>query len=154
MVLALVRDNVIVQLRLVDPETEDLGLINRNFQSTIDVTDWNPQPRIGWTLDERGNIIDPNTAVQVDFTKPVKITRLAFRNRFTAQEKGAIYTAAQSSLPLKIYLDDLALASFVDLSRADTIAGVNTLAYAGILTTERAHEILTTPPSLTEMYRE
>lgn len=93
--------------------------------------------------------------VLVDYVEPTpyvppapdygtKVTRLAFRNRFSGSEKVALYTAAASSIPIKIYLDDLAAATYVDLSRADTIASINSLV-GTILTQERATAILTDP---------
>ena len=85
---------------------------------------------------------EPPPAQPLDYG--TQITRLAFRNRFTSAEKVALYTAAASSIPIKIYLDDLAAATFVDLSRADTIASVGALVTAGLLTQNRATVILTT----------
>lgn len=78
---------------------------------------------------------------------PIKrvLTRLAFRNRFTPAEKVALYTAAESSVQIKIYLDDLAAATFVDPERPDTIAGVQALEAATIIGPGRAAEILGAP---------
>lgn len=73
------------------------------------------------------------------------LTRLAFRNRFTPAEKAALYTAAESSIQIKIYLDDLAAATFVDPERPDTIAGVQALEAATIIGPGRAAEILGAP---------
>lgn len=78
---------------------------------------------------------------QATSTKRV-LTRLAFRNRFTPAEKVALYTAAESSAQIKIYLDDLAAATFVDPERPDTIAGVQALETAGVIGAGRAAEIL------------
>lgn len=85
---------------------------------------------------------------------PIKrlLTRLAFRNRFTPVEKVALYTAAESSVQIKIYLDDLAAATFVDPERADTIAGVQALEAATIIGPGRAAEILTAPVTDEEMW--
>jgi len=79
-----------------------------------------------------------------------KLTRLAFRNRFTGAEKVAIYTAATTTPQLRIYLDDLMSVDYIDLSNADTIAGVNALATAGIITGARATSILTEPVTASE----
>lgn len=85
---------------------------------------------------------------------PIKrvLTRLAFRNRFTPAEKVALYTAAESSVQIKIYLDDLAAATFVDPERPDTIAGVQALEAATIIGPGRAAEILTAPVTDEEMW--
>ena len=71
-----------------------------------------------------------------------RITKLSFRNRFTDAEKLALYTAAESSIQLRIYLDDLAAAEFVDLDYPATVAGVQALEVAGIIGAGRAAEIL------------
>ena len=49
--------------------------------------------------------------------------------------------------------NNLSVATFIDLQRPDTIAAVNCLATAGIITLDRATEILTTPPTEVELYR-
>lgn len=81
------------------------------------------------------------------------LTRLAFRNRFTPAEKVALYTAAESSVQIKIYLDDLAAATFVDPERPDTIAGVQALETAGVIGAGRAAEILGAPITDDEAWR-
>ena len=94
--------------------------------------------------------------VSVPVQQSKKITKLAFRNRFTTAEKIALEMASlddvtasmairQQKAALRVYLKDLDNASFVDLDRADTIAGVNSLATMGLLTNERASEILNAP---------
>jgi len=70
-----------------------------------------------------------------------KLTRLEFRNRFTQAEKQALYTAAESNVDLRIYLDDLAAAEYVDVTDPATIASINALAPA-IIAPERVDEIL------------
>lgn len=71
-----------------------------------------------------------------------RITRLAFRNRFTPVEKAALYTAAESSVQVRVYLDDVNAAAFVDLGRPDTVAGVQALEAAALIGPGRAAEIL------------
>lgn len=84
------------------------------------------------------------------------ITSLAFRNRFTLPEKVAIELAAidnpsadmsarQGSASIRAMLKDLDVASWVDLSRPDTIAGVLAMEQFGILGAGRASEILNDP---------
>ena len=83
-----------------------------------------------------------------------KITKLAFRNRFTTTEKVMLEMASldnpqaamasrQAAAALRVFLKDLDNATFVDISRADTIAGVNQLVTFGLLTADRATHILT-----------
>ena len=82
-----------------------------------------------------------------------RITKLAFRNRFTSAEKVAIEFAClddpASPMPqrlqsaaLRANQADLAAATFVDLAREDTRAGVQMLEAAGLLPEGRALEIL------------
>lgn len=72
----------------------------------------------------------------------MKLTRLEFRDRFTTNEKRAIYAATATSVDLKIYLDELALAEFVDTENASTAAGVQMLETYGLIGAGRAAEIL------------
>ena len=90
-----------------------------------------------------------------------RITRLAFRNRFTAAEKVALEIAAldapaaptaqrQQAAALRAMLADTAAATFIDLIHADTRAGVQMLETAGLLAAGRALEILGAPVEASE----
>ena len=94
----------------------------------------------------------------IDVAEPTdaRITRLAFRNRFTQAEKVTLELAAldnpaastaqrQQAAALRSYLKDLDAATFVDLERPDTVAGVQSLGAAGLLAEGRAAAILTAP---------
>ena len=92
-----------------------------------------------------------------------RITRLAFRNRFTAAEKVALEMASldnpagtmeqrQQAAALRVYLADVASSSFVDLGRQDTRAGVQQLEAWGLLAAGRALQILDGPILVTEAY--
>lgn len=74
-----------------------------------------------------------------------RITKLAFRNRFTAAEKTALYTAAKTNVDIQIYLDDVNAATYIDLQRADTRASVQGLETAGLIAAGRALQILDAP---------
>ena len=85
-----------------------------------------------------------------------RITRLAFRNRFTQAEKVMLEIASlddptapmpqrQQAAALRATLSDTAAATFIDLIRADTRAGVQMLETAGLLAAGRALEILDAP---------
>lgn len=77
-------------------------------------------------------------------TAPQLITVLAFRSRFTDAEKIAIYTAAETSVPIRIWLDDLKAAQnqAVDLADPRIVAGVNAMEYGALIAAGRAAEIL------------
>lgn len=91
-----------------------------------------------------------------------KLTVLAFRNRFTQAEKIGIELASmdnptapmeqrQQSAMLRVFMADLHAATFVDVARPDTRAGVQTLEQFGILAAGRALQILDTPPTAIEL---
>lgn len=81
-----------------------------------------------------------------------RITRLAFMQRFTQPERLAIRQAAKTEPEIEDYLAMVDAATFIDLTRADTIASVNALASAGLLTTERAAEIVASPVLAGEVF--
>lgn len=85
-----------------------------------------------------------------------RITRLAFRNRFLPAEKVTLELASldnpagpllarQQAAALRAYLADVAAATFVDLSRADTRAGVQYLETVTLIAAGRAAAILDAP---------
>lgn len=85
-----------------------------------------------------------------------RITRLAFRNRFTMAEKTTLELASldspaapmaqrQQAATLRAYLADVAAANYIDLERADTRAGVQMLEQAGLIGAGRALQILDGP---------
>lgn len=85
-----------------------------------------------------------------------RITRLAFRNRFTQAEKVALEIAAlddpaapmaqrQLSAAIRASMADTAAAAFIELGRPDTRAGVQMLEAGGLLAAGRALEILDAP---------
>lgn len=67
---------------------------------------------------------------------------LSFRNRMTMAEKQAIYTASSSDVVVKMFLDDLAAASYVDVEDPQTIAGIDYLIGAGLIEADRRSDIL------------
>jgi hypothetical protein len=84
------------------------------------------------------------------------ITNLAFRQRFTRAEKTALELAVldnpaatteqrAQSAALRADLKDQEQASYIDLDRADTRAGVMMLEAAGLIASGRALEILDSP---------
>ena len=91
-----------------------------------------------------------------------KLTVLAFRNRFTQAEKVAIDLSSfdnpaapieqrQMAAMLRVFMADLHAATFVDVSRPDTRAGVQQLEAYGIIGPGRAAVILDTPPTAIEL---
>ncbi len=85
------------------------------------------------------------------------ITKLAFRSRFTAAEKVGLEAAAsvgnQLGFALRASMADQRDATYIDLKRPDTIAGVQQLEAATLLAVGRAAVILETPPTEAELYQ-
>ena len=90
-----------------------------------------------------------------------RITKTAFRNRFTLAEKVTLEIACldnpaatmaqrQQSAMLRVSMADTASATFIDLSRLDTRSGVQMLESAGLLAAGRALIILDAPITLEE----
>lgn len=87
---------------------------------------------------------------------PRRISKLAFRNRFTKAEKAGIEFAAlddptapiaqrQQAAALRADLKDQEQATFIDLDDEDTRTGVLTLEMVGLIASGRAVEILDAP---------
>lgn len=90
-----------------------------------------------------------------------RITRLAFRNRFTQAEKVMLELAAlddpaspmaqrQQAATLRVYLADVAASSFINLADPGTRAGVQALEAGGLLAAGRALVILGAPATPSE----
>ena len=88
--------------------------------------------------------------------EPRRLAVLAFRRRFTRDEKAAIEWAAvdradlsevqrQQAAALRADLADQAAASYIDLDDVDVINGVQNLESFGLITVGRANEILNSP---------
>lgn len=78
-----------------------------------------------------------------------KITKLAFLSRFTDAEAVSIDLASSGNTEreamIRRYLSKVNSSSFIVLDRNDTKGGVNALASIGLISVERANEILTSP---------
>ena len=144
---AFLKDNVVTEIKK-DPDENALMVLGNTHQ-IIDVTNMVPMPDEGWTHDGVNFIQPPDYVI-----KDMKITKLAFRQRFQMAEMAAIYTAMASNIVVKIMIDNLSMATYVDLSRTDTIQGVYYMVSLGILSAERANQVLTTPPTAIEHYQE
>jgi len=85
------------------------------------------------------------------------VTKLAFRQRFSAVERATItYAARQAGAEaagIQSYLDDVQAATYIDLERTDTRAGVEALEAATLLASGRALEILDDPIGYDEEFR-
>lgn len=149
MKLALIRENKIVEIREVFQESDILD--NRDFQNIMDISGMDPMPTLGWILE--GTELKSPEGISTSEYQSKRISKLALLNRFTNSELAAYYTAVEANVNLKILDKKMFAAEFIDLGRADTIAGIQALASVGIISSERASAILNTSPSNDERYR-
>lgn len=121
----------------------------------IDVTDHDPRPGPKWRRID-GEFLPPAPEGTPEPTPDRRVTRLAFRNRFTQAELVALEIASldnpaatmqarQQAASLRVMLANLQAASWIDLQRPDTRTGVQQLEAAGLLGAGRALEILDAP---------
>lgn len=132
--------------QIVDATEEESNSLAGQWEMLIDITDFPSQPQVGWFLE--GNKLVTNGT-----NGSIKITKLAMRQRFTFTELCALETAAQTIIQVKVLLGNLNIASYVDLTRPDTIGGLGLLVSLGLLTSERMTVILNTPPTEYEIYK-
>ena len=147
MILAIV-NNDIVQAIVTITDDSQYNNYAQNSQAAIDITNMLPQPGVGWLF--TGNGLTP----PADSQTPTKITKLAMLQRFTVPERLAILTyvnANPASVPA-VLMQNIIVATYVDLGRADTQAGISYLVSFGLITSDRANAILTTPPTASELY--
>lgn len=92
------------------------------------------------------------------------VTKLAFRNRFTAKEKVMVELAGvhnttdtiqkqELAATVRVSNADIALSTYIDLDRPDTRAGVKSMEDFGLLAAGRADEILDNPVQDFERYK-
>lgn len=148
MIIAIVENYKVTAINNIENES-DVTNLAKNSQAVIDITNIDPRPEIGWFFD--GISLLPTSGGHVESKK---ITKLAFRKRFSNQELATIYTLAKQNVSMQIYLDDLQAAKFIDLSRGDTINAINSLAQLGIISQLRAQEILTNQIQEIEIFKE
>jgi len=108
-----------------------------------------PEPKAGWLYD--GSVfIEPEPAPAPDYGS--NISRLAFKLRMTADERKAIRVAAESNADLYDFMDLLSDSTYIDLTRAETIAGVGQLEAAGLIAPGRGDEVLNAPVTQEEQW--
>lgn len=139
---AIIENNIIVNVAEADAPLAD---------------NWEPlqaDAGIGWTRTGAGQPFEAPAVESV--AQDTRITRLAFRNRFTQPEKVMLEMAAlddptapmaqrQQAAAIRAYLADVAASSWVDLGRADTRAAVQALEAGGLLAAGRALQVLDAP---------
>ena len=110
-----------------------------------------------------GAVVAPDLVPDPPAPVFARLTKLGFRGRFTQAEKTAIEltSIADPAAPMaqraqaadiRVYLADVAAATYIDPQRADTRAGVQALEAAGLIGAGRALEILDAPIQADEAY--
>jgi hypothetical protein len=142
---AIVQDNTVTAiLTLEESQVHELCKI---FNAVICVDNMSPQPKLGWLFD--GNRLYSSTSTR-------RITKLAMLQRFTVPERLAIlnYMSANPSSIPSMLIQNIQVATFVDLDRSDTAGGVYALVSLGLITLDRATQILTSAITAIEEYHE
>lgn len=111
--------------------------------------------------DEDAEAMFPGAWVRIRDDQPAPalrhITELAFINRFTDAEAVAIDLASigatAQAASVRRYLKKVDAATYIDLDREDTRAGVQALETAGLLAAGRALEILDAPVQESERFK-
>lgn len=148
MLLALIgNDSTVVGIVTATSDADIQSYAEKNA-AIVDVTNVSPVPQVGWFYD--GHTISGTAPI-------LRITRLALLNRFTNNEMMAILayadnTGAPYCYAIRMILQKQTVATYIDLTRSDTIAGMGVLVAAGLLTSDRMNTILTTPPTAAELY--
>lgn len=135
-------------MKIFDVIDKETGQLAYSYESDVAV-EWDAFPYSQYEHKSK----DIQSVSPVEVVSPVRITKLAFRNRFTTTEKAALEFAASDdpSLPaatrqfkamLRAYLNDVNAATYVDLTRADTKQGVSMLEQYGLIASGRAAQIL------------
>jgi hypothetical protein len=117
----------------------------------------------GFEFATHDHVVVPPPEPVVPPVVPVKITKLAFRQRFTPQERITIELASldnpaasdqqrQLAAALRSSEQDVSVAQYIDLNRADTRDGVTDLEAYGLIAAGRATVILDTPPTSEEVW--
>jgi len=139
-----------------------IGTDDADWPEGIDITDLENPPSIGWTYSEDAGFAPPEpdneSAPPESNPAPTRriISDLAFDRRFTLQERKDIELASQhnpnadaeqneQAAILRVIQVRADKALFIDLDDPETQSGVMFMEQLGLLTTERAIEILTAP---------
>lgn len=130
--------------RIVDIDPSEIGRYATRYQAVYDLSNYFPLPEVGTVFD----------GVKLVAPTHRRITKLALRNRFTFPELIGITTAAKTNVAVQVLVENMQVASFIDLNRADTVGAFGLLVSAGLLTAERAEEIRSAPISEFEKYSE
>lgn len=93
-----------------------------------------------------GDLYDPATgftpAPPAEPTPRTRLSPLEYRQQFTFDEKAALYTAAESDPIVRMLIDDVAAAEYIELTDPQTVQGLQYLASIGVIAPHRIDVIL------------
>ena len=92
-----------------------------------------------------------DTLIYVAQSTGTRITVLAFRKRFTLEERVALEKRAREDAMIRVFLDDVAAATYIDLTDPDLRECLEAAAILGVLEVTRVDEILDKPVRLEEL---
>jgi hypothetical protein len=138
--LAQLQDNTVINVVLCDEQ------YTYEFPGYIRVDNLKPEPGIGWTY-SNGTFTPPPPTTP----PPVTVfTKFQFRSKFTLPELLSIDNSgfnpvldATTKATLNTIQKNFDAAENIDITNPATIQGIQYLVSVGLLTTERATEILT-----------
>ena len=131
--------------RRVVAVVETAGTLQGDHLVALDSLD---ESLLGQVHDAEGGTFTPTAAPAADR----RITILAFKQQLTAAERKAIRAAAKTDEDVEDFVDLCDSATFIDLSRPDTVAGVQALEAAGLLAAGRAAQVLEGAVQAAEVY--
>jgi hypothetical protein len=108
------------------------------------MSDPNRPPDAVDIVNANGDIIGFSVPPSSIIPDRVNLTRLEFRSRFTTSEKIAMYDSTDTII--KIFLDDIQAAQYIDVTDQATIDGVAYLESQGLITVGRSVDILESIP--------
>ena len=145
---ALLQNNVVVDIQDIGPD--DIAALSSQYSNIVDLTNADVNTGIGWVFN--GSTCVSPDPVQASLPDK-KLTKLALRNRLTMTEKITIESQTATSAPLRAWLADFTVSTFIDLNRADTVSGIQYLETAGIIGAGRADVIINQPIADSERYK-
>ena len=83
-----------------------------------------------------------STLIYVNQLTGTRITVLAFRKRFTLEERVALEKRAREDAMIRVFLDDVTAATYIDLTDPDLRECLEAAAILGVLEVTRVDEIL------------
>ena len=87
-------------------------------------------------------------------TNNTRITVLAFRKRFTLEERVALEKRAREDAMIRVFLDDVAAATYIDLTDPDLRECLEAAAALDVIGVDRVAELLDAPVSEAELPEE